>query len=65
MDSKIIETTNTLQKDLMLYRLNIDLILNSNQALALFRQKRIVRYNRHKKLQKQNNEDLFIQLLNA
>ena len=65
MDSKIIKTTNTLQKDLMLYRLNIDLILNSNQALALFRQKRIVRYNRHKKLQKQNNEDLFIQLLNA
>ena len=65
MDSKIIETTNTLQKDLMLYRLNIDLILNSNQALALFRQKRIVRYNRHKKLQEQNNEDFFIQLLNA
>ena len=49
----------------MLYRLNIDLILNSNQVLALFRQKQILRYNRHKKLQKQNNEDLFVQLLNA
>ena len=49
----------------MLYRLNIDLILNSNQVLALFRQKRIVTYNRHKKLKKQNNKDFFIQLLNA
>ena len=65
MDSKIIKPTNTLQKDLMLYRLNIDLILNSNQVLALFRQKRIVTHNRHKKLKKQNNKDFFIQLLNA
>ena len=47
----------------MLYRLN--LILNSNQGLALFRQKQILRSNRHKNLQKQNNEDLFIQLLNS
>ena len=49
----------------MLYLLNINLILNSNQVLALFRQKQILRYNRHKNLQKQNNEDFFIQLLNA
>ena len=47
----------------MLYRLN--LILNSNQGLALFRQKPIVRSNRHENLQKRNNEDFFIQLLNA
>ena len=49
----------------MLYRLNIDLILNSNQDLALFRQKQILRYNRHKNLQKEKKEDFFIQLLNA
>ena len=39
--------------------------LNSDQGLALFRQKQILRSNRHKNLQKQNNEDFFIQLLNA
>ena len=39
--------------------------LNSNQGVALFRQKQILRSNRHKNLQKQNNEDFFIQLLNA
>ena len=49
----------------MLHRLNIDLILNSNQVLALFRQKQNLWYNRHKNLQQQNNEDFFIQLLNA
>ena len=40
-------------------------MLNSNQGLALFRQKEILRYNSHKNLQKQNNEDFFIQLLNV
>ena len=65
MDSKIINSKNALWKDLMLYWWNINLILNSNQVLALFRQKQILRYNRHKNLQKQNNEDFFIQLLNA
>ena len=44
----LLNPTNKLWKDLMLYRLNIDLILNSNQDLALFRQKQILRYNRHK-----------------
>ena len=62
---RLLTPTNALWKDLMLYWLNIDLILNSNQGLALFRQKQILRYNRHKNLQKQNNEDFFIQLLNA
>ena len=61
----LLNPTNELWKDLMLYRLSIDLILNFNQDLALFRQKQILRYNRHKNLQKQNNEDFFIQLLNA
>ena len=40
----------------MLHRLN--LILNSNQGLALFRQKEIPRSNGH-------DEDFFIQLFNA
>ena len=47
----------------MLWWLN--LILNSNQGLPVFRQKQILKSNRHKNLQKQNNEDFFIQLLNA
>ena len=42
-----------------------NLILNSNQGLAFFRQKQILRSNRHKNLQKQKNEDFFVQLLNA
>ena len=62
---KLLNPTNALWKDLMMYWLNIDLILNSNQSLALFRQKEILRYNWHKNLQKQNNEDFFIQLLNV
>ena len=41
-------------------RLNV--ILNSNQGFALFRQKQILRSNRNKK---QNNEDSFVQLHNA
>ena len=47
----------------MLYQLN--LILNYNQGLALIGQKQILRSTSHKHLQKQNNEDLFIQLLNS
>ena len=43
----------------------MNLILSSNQGLALLRQKQILRSNRHKNLQRQNNEDFFIQLLNA
>ena len=46
----------------MLYRLN--LILSSNEGLTFFRQKQILKSNRNKSLQKQNNEDFFIQLLN-
>ena len=59
----LINCTNALWKDLMLYRLN--LILNSNQDLAFSRQKRIIRSKRLTNLQKQNNEDFFIQLPNA
>ena len=47
----------------MLYQLN--LILNSNHGLALFRQNQILRPIVHRNLQKYNNEDFFIQLLNA
>ena len=49
--------TNTLCKGLMLCRLNLK--LNSKQALALFRQKQILRCTRHKHFQNQNNEDFF------
>ena len=59
----LINCTNALWKDLMLYRLN--LILNSNQDLAFSRQKRIIRSKRLTNLQKQKNEDFFIQLPNA
>ena len=62
---KLLNLTNALWKDLMLYWLNIDIILNSNQGLAPLRQKQILRYNWHKNLQKQNNENFFIQLLNV
>ena len=47
----------------MLCRLN--LILNCNQGLALFKQKQILWSTSHKHLQKQNNKDFFIQLFNA
>ena len=60
---RLLNLNNALWKDLMLYRLN--LILNSNQGLALFRQKQILSSNRNKNVQKQNNEDFFIQLLNV
>ena len=49
--------------DLMVYWLN--LILKSNQGLALVRQKQILRSNRYEILGIQNNEDFSIQLLNA
>ena len=39
--------------------------MNSNQCLALFRQKQIFRSNRLEDLQKQENGDFFIQLVNA
>ena len=39
--------------------------MNSNQCLALFRQKQIFRSNRLEDLQKQENRDFFIQLVNA
>ena len=62
---RLLNLTNALWNDLMLYRLNIDIILNSNQILAILRQKQFLRYNRHKNFQKQSNEDFFSQLLNA
>ena len=59
----LLNPTNALWKDLILFRLN--LILNTNQSIALFRQAHILRSTRHKNLQKQNNEDVFRQLLNT
>ena len=47
----------------MLYRLK--LILNSYQGLAIFRQKQILKSTSPKNLQKQNNDEFFIQLLYA
>ena len=43
----------------------LELILSSDQNPALFREKQILRSTSHKNLQKQNNEDFFIQLLYA
>ena len=54
----LINLTNAVSKDPILYSSNF--FLNSNQGLALFRQKQIFRPNRHKNLQKQNNEDFFM-----
>ena len=55
--------TNAPWKNLILYQL--DLELNPNQGLALFRKTQMLRPIRHKNLQKQNNEDFFIQLFNT
>ena len=43
----------------------MNLILNSNQGLGLFRQKRSLGLIDRKIFQKQKNEDFFIQLFNA
>ena len=63
MDSKIIKSHQCYPERshcLMLYRL----ILNSNhKALSFLDKKRSL--GRHEKFQKHNNEDFFIQLLNA
>ena len=46
---KLLNPTNAPRKDLILYQLNI--ILNSNQDLPIFRQKQMLRSTRHKNLQ--------------
>ena len=43
----------------------LNVILNFNQGLVIFRQEQILRSNRHKNLQNQNNDDFFIQLYNS
>ena len=43
----------------------LNLILNYNQGVALFRQKQTLRSISHKHLHKHNNEDFFIQLHSA
>ena len=60
---KLRNSNNALWKNLMLYRLNLN--LKSNQGLALFRQNQILRSTRHSNLQNNNNEDFFIQMLNV
>ena len=45
---RLLNPTNAVWKDLILYRLN--LILNSNQSLALLRQTQILRSTRHRNL---------------
>ena len=54
---RFLQSSNALWKDLMLYRLNLS--LNSNQGLALFRQNQILHSTRHSNLQSNNNEDFF------
>ena len=54
---RLLKPTNALRKGPMMYRLNLK--LNSNQGLALFRENLILRFTRHKFLQNQNNEDFF------
>ena len=46
-----------------MYWLNV--IVNFKQGLVIFRQEQILRSNRHKNLQNQNNDYFFIQLLNS
>ena len=60
---RLLNPDNALWKNLMLYQVN--LILNYILGLALFEQKQILRSNSHKHLQKQNNKDFFVQLLNV
>ena len=69
---KIRPPRRLLQLSLLTSRLGIldiepqlNLILNYNQGLALFKQKQMLRSNSHKHLQKQNNEDFFVHLLNT
>ena len=66
MDSKIIESYQcSLERSHAVSIEHRDLMLNSNQGLALLRQKQMLRSSRHKNLLKQNKEDFSIQLLNA
>ena len=60
---RLLHPTNALWKDLMLLWLN--LILNSNYGLSLFRQNKILQPIPHKNFQKYINDDFFILLLNA
>ena len=63
---RLLNPTNAPRKNLMLYQLN--LILNYNQGLWRFLDKQILRLISNvvtSILQKQNDEDFFIQLLNA
>ena len=50
---RLLNPTNAAWKDLILHRLN--LILNSNQGLALLRQTQILRSTRHRKLKNKTN----------
>ena len=60
---RLLNPTNALWKELMLYRLN--LILNSKRGLVLFRQKQILSSNRTRICKNRTMEIFFIQLLNA
>ena len=60
---RLLNPTYAPWKNLILYQLN--LILNYNQGLDCFLDKNILRSTSRKHLHKQNDEDFFIQLLNA
>ena len=57
---RLLNPINALWKNLMLYH-KLNLTLNYDQGLALFRQKQILMSTTHKHLQQQSNEDFFIQ----
>ena len=54
---RLLNSTNALWKSLILYELKLK--LNSNEGLALFKQKQIIKSTRNKNLQSQNNENFF------
>ena len=54
---RLLNSNSALWKNLMLYRLSLN--LKSNQGLALFRQNQILRSARHSNLQNNNNKDFF------
>ena len=65
MDQRLLNSTNVLWKNLMLYQ-QLNLILNYYEGLALFIDKsESLRVLAIKNLQKKNNEDFFLQLHNA
>ena len=58
---RLLCSNDALWKDLVLYRLNLN--LKFNQGLSLFRQNQILRSTRHSNLEKDNSEDFLYKFL--